>query len=58
MAFGISCADVLSIIRFASKIHEQYRYGSLESTLSHCRQLLSELELIAEACEGVAKSLE
>jgi hypothetical protein len=58
MAFGISCADVLSISRFASGIHEQYLYGRLESTRLQCRQMLCEVEMIAEACESVAHSLE
>jgi hypothetical protein len=58
MAYGISCADVLSICRFASDNHEQYLYGRLESNRLQGRQLLSEVEMIVEACESVAESLE
>jgi hypothetical protein len=58
MAFGISCADVLSTISFASDIYEHYLYGRLESTRLQYRQLLSEMAIIAEACESVTKSLE
>jgi hypothetical protein len=58
MAFGMSCADVLSIIRLTSNYYEQFLNGSPESTRLRYRQFLSEVEMLDEACKSVAKSLE
>lgn len=58
MSFGFSCIDVLSSARFALDVYDCWHNGVLEVPYMYYRQLLSEVAIIARACERVPTSLE